>query len=173
MARYKVLKSVAHSVAHSFTSSLNYRDDDYVLGHILRRARETGHRQLRFSLLTNHAEPESLLIPPVRDSIESYRKWFPPLVESHKTSMDVVRSAVITLTFDLQRGRPKPGQPRFEESPYVIAAEITDDRGKVWSAQLQDWWYPEAGEIATMPPAQVPEPRTSRFEQFMRSIWPW
>jgi len=29
MARYKVLKSVAHNIGHSFTSLMNYAGDDY------------------------------------------------------------------------------------------------------------------------------------------------
>jgi hypothetical protein len=169
MARYKVLKSVAHSLVHSFTSLINYRDDDYVLGHILRRSRETGQGILVFDVLTAEAAPASLLTPPIVGSIEGYRKWFPDLVTSHKTSMDVIRAAKVTLTFDLDARRPARLNPKFEESPYRCVAEITDDRGKVWSAAVSDWWYPEAGEIPASD--HVTERLVSRLGQIIRTIW--
>ncbi len=40
MPGYKVLKGVAHNVGHSFTSLMNYADDDYTMGHILRFVRD-------------------------------------------------------------------------------------------------------------------------------------
>lgn len=51
MAKRKVLKSVARSVADSFTSSMNYRTYDYVMGHILNAVRETGETTLHVDLL--------------------------------------------------------------------------------------------------------------------------
>jgi len=41
MDRYKVLKSVAHSLGHSFVSRMNYRDNDFVMGHPPTQARQT------------------------------------------------------------------------------------------------------------------------------------
>jgi hypothetical protein len=52
MARYKVLKSVAHSLGHSFTSLMNYAHDDYVMGHILRFARASNRDTLIIDLMT-------------------------------------------------------------------------------------------------------------------------
>jgi len=51
MARYRVLKSVVHNVGHSFTSLMNYADDDYVMGHILRFARGAGRDTLSIDLV--------------------------------------------------------------------------------------------------------------------------
>jgi hypothetical protein len=48
MPRFKVLKSVAHNIGHSFTSLMNYSRDDYSMGHILRFARETGLKHFHF-----------------------------------------------------------------------------------------------------------------------------
>jgi hypothetical protein len=169
MARYKVLKSVAHSLAHSFTSLMNYRDNDYVLGHLLRQARATGQSRLDFDVLTGKASPASLVTPPVADSISSYQKWFPQLVTSHKTSMNVVQGATVTLTFDLDVRRPVRHHPAFQESPYRCVADITDDRGKVWSAVIEDWWYPEAGDIPASD--HVIERVITRLGQIVRTIW--
>ena len=65
MSRYKVLKSVAHSLGHSFTSTMTWDGDDYVMGNILRRAREVGEGTLKINLMSGKATPPSMLIPSV------------------------------------------------------------------------------------------------------------
>ena len=62
MARYKVLKSVAHNIGHSFTSLMNYADDDYVMSHILRFARNTGRDTLTLDFVRREAGPPELLV---------------------------------------------------------------------------------------------------------------
>ncbi len=52
MASYKVLKSVTHNVGASFTSLMNYREEDYVMGHILRRALDVGIGRIDVNLLS-------------------------------------------------------------------------------------------------------------------------
>ena len=173
MARYKVLKSVAHSLGHSFTSLMNYRGDDYIMGHLLRRARETGDRELKVDLLNRKATPESLLAAPVADSVASYCEWFPKLIDVHKTSMSYVRAARMSVAFDLDVRRPVRYAPHFEESPYICRVEIEDDRGKIWSAEIRDWWYPEAGE----PRWDAKEGRRvsviSRLGALIQTVWSW
>ena len=174
MARYKVLKSVAHSFGHSFTSLLNYRGDDYVMGHLLRRARALGEEALFVDILSGEAAPASLLVPEVRDSIDGYCEWFPQLVHSHRTTIDVVRSARMEIRFDLSIERPNRNHPSYVESPYVCRIELEDDRGKVWAAELRDWWFPEAGS----PPPGSDSDRNrgfsrvvTRLGQLIRSTW--
>lgn len=176
MARYKVLKSVAHGYAHSFTSTLNYRDDDYVLGHFLRQAREAGSGSLRADILTGEAAPDSLVAQPVRDAIASYRKFFEHLVQSHGTSMEVVRAAGMTLDFDLSTRRPVAHDPRFHESPYTCRVEIEDDRGKRWSAEAAGWWYLEAGDLSyavelPLTPAGAGDTMRQRLRRIIGRWW--
>jgi len=77
--KYKVLKSAAHNFGHSFVSLMNYRAGDYVMSHLARRALEVQAPELRIDLLTGTAEPASLLIPPVRESLALRIPWFPQL----------------------------------------------------------------------------------------------
>ena len=65
MARYKVLKSVAHNIGHSFISLMNYVGDDYVMGHILRFAMRTGHDTITMDFVTREAGPPELLAEPI------------------------------------------------------------------------------------------------------------
>ena len=144
MARYKVLKSVAHSFGHSFVSLLNYANDDYVMGHLLTAARSTRSSTLLVDILTGKAAPETLLVPPVRDSIRRYCKWFPDLVARHRTEMIFIATARMTVSFNLTVERPVRHAPNLIESPFLCSVEIEDDRGKVWRAEIKDWWFPEA-----------------------------
>jgi len=150
---------------------MNYRGDDYVMGHLLRRAREVGEATLLVDLITGEAAPAVLLVPEVRSAIDSYVRWLPTLVTSHRTSMDYVRSARMTLAFDLSVQRPARFAPQCLESPYCCRVDIEDDRGKVWSKELRDWWYPE-------PPFDGATPRRRRLQrvlvrlgQLIRSVW--
>ena len=145
MARYKVLKSVAHSFGHSFTSLLNYWGDNYIMGHLLQSARETRTSTLRLNILSGQAAPDTLLTEPVRQSLDRYCQWFPQLVATHQTSRAVISAAHMSIVFDLTTERPNATSPQFIESPYICRVEIVDDRGKIWSAELRDWWCVEGG----------------------------
>jgi hypothetical protein len=76
MSRYKVLKSVAHNIGHSFTSLMNYSGDDYVMGHVLRFARKTGCDTLRIDFVNGKASPPELLVDPIADVPARYVNFF-------------------------------------------------------------------------------------------------
>ena len=166
MARYKVLKSVAHSVGHSFTSLLNYRGDDYVMGHLLRRARAVDADELVVDLMSGDATPASLLTKDVKASVRAYCEWFPKLVAAHRTEMQYIRRARMSIRFDLAMRRAVRHAPTCVESPYTCRVELEDDRGKVWAAELRDWWYPEEVD-----PAGKKSTFRERLGQIIRTIW--
>ena len=141
MARYKVLKSVAHNMGHSFASLMNDEGNDCVMSHLLRRAREVHEPSIVIDLMAGTAGPASLLTPEVVDSVNEYCGWFPHQLTAHKTDQRYVRAARMTVTFDLAVERPARYAPDRMESPYVCHVAITDDRGKVWSADIKDWWW--------------------------------
>jgi len=82
MSRYKVLKGVAHNIGHSFTSLMNYVDDDYVMGHILRFARSTGCSVLTIDFVTGVAQPPELLLSPISSVPSRYTEFFWDLVKN-------------------------------------------------------------------------------------------
>ena len=113
MPRVKVLKGVAHNVGSSFTSLMNYSDDDYSMGHVLRFARQSGMSTLKIDLLSGHGSPATLLAKPVSALPERYSKMFLQLVQSAGSDRELIRSATLKLSYDLQRNRPSPipGEP--------------------------------------------------------------
>ena len=72
MPRFKVLKSVVHSIGHSFTSLTNYSADDYAMGHILRFAQQTGLNTLTIDFITGEGRPAGLL----REPISQLPRWY-------------------------------------------------------------------------------------------------
>ena len=149
MATYKILKSIAHDIGHSFCSALNYYGNDYVLGHLLGIARSTGLSTFSVDLLTRSAEPKEFLIPPVAESVTAYREWFRSQVATRISPKNVVRAARTTIRFDLQTTRSYEHDSRYVESPFECILEILDDRGKKYEAKVSGWWSPECRALAT------------------------
>jgi len=140
---------------------MNYRGDDYVLGHLLRAARESGRNQLRVDFITGMAEPAELLTSPVAASVQSYVAWFPKSVEAQGAAMKFIAEAKLVITFDLLNTRPNTAFPNILESPYVCDVELLDERGRKFSTHLNGWWYPEPTEFELRSPTG--RPMTTHF----------
>jgi hypothetical protein len=143
MISHKPLKSVSHNFGHSFISLMNYINDDYFMGHLLKQTRKTKHSKLTVDILKNIAEPTELLTDQIKSSIEHWNKWFPTLVESSGSTMDFVSSATMTIEFDLQQTRSYAGNTNYIESPFVCEIIIIDDRNKEYKHKHEGWWFPE------------------------------
>ena len=143
MAKYKVLKSVAHNIGHSFTSLMNYAGDDYVMGHVLRFARRTGCDTLTIDFVKREAGPSELLAAPISEVPTYYIERFWDLIRRHGSDPSLVKSASLVLRYNLETRWPHPGAPQFSESAYACDVHITDDRGKDYVARFRGSWYPE------------------------------
>jgi hypothetical protein len=143
MISHKPLKSVSHNFGHSFISLMNYINDDYFLGHLLKQARITNINRLEVDILKNTAEPKELLTRPILDSIGYWNKWFPSLVQNSGSTMDYVSSAKMVIEFDLQKTRPYLRDNKYWENPFICEITIIDDRGKLYKHKHEGWWFPE------------------------------
>jgi hypothetical protein len=153
MPSRKTLKSVVASLAHSFTSLMNYRGDDYVMGHIVHAAWSTGSTRFHVDLLSGATVASPLLVPEVRDSVARYVEWFPDIVCRSNSSINFVTAAELIVTVDPSTRRPT-GAAGFLESPYTCTVRVTDDRGKTYIHEIKGWWYPER-----TPPHHEPKPK--------------
>jgi hypothetical protein len=142
MPRYKVLKGVAHNIGHSFTSLMNYAVDDYSLGHLLRFARDSGKTTLFIDLTTGEGRPQDLLNEPISALPEWYSKMFHHMVTSSGSDMSLIRSATLTLTYNLHLSRPLRNLDVFE-TRYICDVSVVDVRGKVYPSHFEGWWFPE------------------------------
>lgn len=143
MASHKVLKSIAHNFGHSFISLMNYINDDYFLGHLLKQARKTNLNRLEIDIIKNIAAPEQLLTISIKDSINSWVKRFPTLVKDGGSSMDFIKSAKMTIEFDIERTRLYSHNNKYIENPFTCEIIIVDDRGKEYKSKHEGWWFPE------------------------------
>lgn len=165
MPRFKVLKGVAHNIGHSFTSLMNFAADDYSMGHILRFARETKSDTMTIDFMTGVGSPESLLQEPISKLPEWYTNRFWDLVKSSGSDRSLVRSASLTLSYDLHRTDVAPVAGVLQ-SPYSCDVVIADIRGKSYSAHFDGWWYPERDlETYSSLPTQ---PRSSNVLSWLR-----
>jgi hypothetical protein len=122
---------------------MNYINDDYFLGHLLKQARLTKLNKLTVDILKNVAEPEGLLTNEIKKSIDYWNKWFPTLVKNSGSTMEFISSASMTIEFDLRQTRPFSGNKDYMESPFVCEIIIVDDRGKEYKRKHEGWWFPE------------------------------
>jgi hypothetical protein len=121
---------------------MNYRGDDYVMGHIVHASWVTGAGEFRVDLLTGVTDSSPLLVPDVKNSVASYVEWLPAMVRRSKSDPDFVAEAELRVSVDPSIKRPH-GKSGFFESPFVCTVRIVDDRGKEYSHRIADWWYPE------------------------------
>jgi hypothetical protein len=143
MISHKPLGSVSHNFGHSFISLMNYINDDYLLGHLLRQARKTNMNKLTVDILEGKSEPNQLLTNAIKTSIKHYCDWFPTLVNESGSTIDYVASATMTIEFDLKITRPYPKDSRYNENPFCCEILIIDDRGKEYRHTHSGWWFPE------------------------------
>jgi hypothetical protein len=141
MASHKTLKSVVRSLAESLTGLLNYHTNDFVMGHVVYAAWQTGATEFRVDLLSGVTTSSALLVPRVRDSVARYVEWFPDIVRRSNSDLDFVTEAELAVSVDptIRRARGKG----LQESPFKCTVRIVDDRGKVYSHCISDWWFPE------------------------------
>lgn len=144
MPSHKSLKSISHNFGHSFISFMNYINDDYFLGHLLKQVRQTKLNRLEVDILNKTAKPEELLTKPIRDSIGYWNEWFPSLVESSGSTMEFIKAATMVIEFDLQKARPYENDNNFLENPFSCEIKIIDDRGKEYKHKHEGWWFPES-----------------------------
>ena len=142
MASHKRLKGVVRSLAESFTSLMNYRDGDYIMGHVVLAAWSTGARELRVDLLTGATDSSELLTPTVMDSVRSYVSGLPDLVSRSNSDPRFISEAELSISVEPTIRRPH-GDSGLYESPYTCTVRMTDDHGKVYSHRVDGWWFPE------------------------------
>ena len=140
MARYKVLRSVAHNLGHSYLSLVNWAEGDYVVEHLYQRAREAGEPVVRVDVLRGTIAPDAFATPVLLASAERLRAWFGPLVQSQGAALDMVSAARLEVTFDLARPGYSRHVPGLELAVYACVVEILDDRGRRHVATVPEWW---------------------------------
>ena len=146
MPTRKAMKKYDPDVTQKITSLQILCGEENVMGHIVAAAWSTGGTHLRVNLLTGRVEPSPLLVPKVKECLDSFVRHFPSLLEHSRSHVSVVASAQLSVTVDPTTLRPY-GDSGLAESPYVCSTRIVDDRGGVHEYSVSGWWYPEPSSL--------------------------
>lgn len=138
--KYKHIKSVAHSFAQSFTSTLNHVAGDYVIAHLARAAAAHDATELSVDLITGAVSPEIRVVEPVRQSLEEHRRSLPRLLRSQNVDPDAIVRAVMVVRFDPALLPPPERAGSAFTLRYRCAVEMIDDRGKLHVGGVEDCW---------------------------------
>jgi len=128
MARYKILKSVAHNFAHSFVSVMNYYGRDYTMCHLIRRSKLKGKTRFNIDVLARSVEPVDLVTRDIAAAVESYCDGFGRFVTSGGAALDMVAEAKLKLT--VRHGRVTGIKDKKLYAFIDADMMIIDDRGK-------------------------------------------
>lgn len=143
MTKYKVLKSVAHNLGHSFLSDMNTVDGfvSFVPQQLLDIATDTGEPTVIFDFVARIVQPPVFESPEAMKSLAMYADMLEDLVIRQGAARDMVIEARLTLSFDLERtARSGSRRPHF-----VCDVEIRDDRGLTHRGSPKNWWSDPMG----------------------------
>jgi len=141
LARYKVLGAVAHNVADSFTSSLNYATDDYVMGVMLTLARQSKEASYFIDFVSG-SHSSAFDSGQLHRVVPFYNKMFWDNVQSQGSDASFVAEARLEVDFDLAQVR-ETATGGATASPYKCRLILVDSRGVEHSRETTGWWYPE------------------------------
>ncbi len=123
--RYKVLKSIAHNMSHSFVSFTNYVDDGYVIDDLRELVRTVEGNRITIDWVPgSHQHPK--LTPRIIKSIEYYKQLLMRMVHSMGALMTTIRE--FRTEVYLLRNRQ-----------IAVDGVLVDDRGRVYKTPIYDF----------------------------------
>ncbi|MFT5874599.1 MAG: hypothetical protein ACI8WT_003569 [Clostridium sp.] len=111
MPRMKMLKSIAHNVAHSYLSLMNYIDGEYTVERLYQIAKESNQTNIVIDILRRSIEPAIYVIPEIEKSL-----------------------------LYLEKTQISKTVPELELPKYECMSEIIDSTGKVYRKEVVEWW---------------------------------
>lgn len=142
MRKYKVLKSVAHNLGHSFLSDMNAVSPGWtIVPEILYQvAKAQGEQHIAVDFLSGEIDPPSLRTPEVAESIANYQRQLPSLVESQGAAMEMVHGVTLNIEFRFDEPRHSRYDPEVELPSFECEVVIVDDRGSRHIGRPKKWW---------------------------------
>lgn len=105
MPRLKMLKSIAHNVAHSYLSLMNYIDGEYTVERLFQIAKKSKQTYIVIDILHQSIEPPIYSTPEIEISLVYLKKSFQNLLGSESIPENSIQSARIKIDFILKKLR--------------------------------------------------------------------
>lgn len=152
MPTRKTLKSVAHNIGHSMLSLMNYdgRDGLYYFQKLFNVATETGKTKVEYDLIKETITPAEYDVPSIR--LRSHFGWLKTAAEAENSSVDFIKSARMTIEFDLSKTSESKRIKGLIYESYVCTVIIIDDKGKEHNAIVPEWWNYQQPRKKPLPP---------------------
>jgi phosphoribosylglycinamide formyltransferase 1 len=123
--KYKVLKSIAHNLSHSFVSFTNYVDDGYVIDDLRQLVRTVEGNRITIDWIPG-TEQNPGLTPRVLESI----KWYKPELMRMVHNMGALMSSIKEFRTEIYLKKNKQ---------IAVEGVLVDDRGRVYEAPVYDF----------------------------------
>jgi len=114
MPSYKVLKSVAHNLGHSFLSDMNTVDQfkSFIAEVLLDIAEDRSEPKVEIDLLAGTITPAAFRRSDIEESVRLYHRMLRRLVDDQGAAWSMVKAARLKLGFDLTTLRRADGSRR-------------------------------------------------------------
>lgn len=140
MPRMKMLKSIAHNVAHSYLSLMDYINGDYTVERLFQIAKDTKQTNIVINIIQKLIEPSVYSTPEINISLDYLYNTFDRLLSSENIPLSSIKSAEIRINFDLEGTKMSLNVPELELLKYKCVSEIVDISGKIYSKEVVEWW---------------------------------
>lgn len=140
MPRMKMLKSIAHNVAHSYLSLMNYIDGEYTVERLYQIAKESKQTNIVIDILQKSIEPPVYATPQIKLSLIYLEDTFKSQLNSEEIPLKNIKYATIRISFDLEGTKISRNEPNLELSKYKCEPEIMDLNGNIYKKDVVEWW---------------------------------
>lgn len=133
MTSLKRLKSVAHSLAHQFASTLNYWQDDYAINHLANTAKSFNISRVAINIVTGQASPHEIEIGHLPEIFSRLKPALEVLLKKEGYSIETVTAGTLEYNFNVGRA-----DLIFHQPTYDCTCALTTQDGRTYSAHLTE-----------------------------------
>src|SRR5215831_16822751 len=103
MAKYKVLRSIAHNTAHSLLSDIQWVSGAFFYEHLYDAARAANSPHVEIDVQHGTVTPPDVATEPVREALRHVPDAFAGLVQSGGAGFEMVKSARVVIDYDFAK----------------------------------------------------------------------
>ena len=132
MPSFKRLKSVAHSLAHHFASTLCYFGNNYAINHLAEASMRCHSTIVEIDLLAQTSSPSEIRSEMAAELLPYLRDYFFKLLTKERLTADVVESVKLKFDFGVER------TCAYNLPTYDCESKITTSDGHTYTAYLTE-----------------------------------
>ena len=133
MPSLKPLRSVAHSLAHQFASTLNYWKDDYAIDHLAKAAKRENAPVIVIDVLRQEVAPTQVQAGVIPEIVRALKPSLAGILAKEGFALEILESATLTYNFSV-------GRITFPQSlpTYDCVCTLVTTEGRKYEAHLTE-----------------------------------